>query len=779
MYLDKHGGVCGRISRCTKSVRQPCGIPPKIFTFQRRKNMKSNTRKLILLLCAVIALTCLLAACAKTYTVTYANGNENATGTVPAVQEYKEGDTVTTIKNPFTLANSKFDGWSDGTNVYKEGETFAMPANNVTLTAQWSRKILTVAEALALCSDADGWKATERVYVAGKVKSILNAQYGQMIIQDDTGEISVYGTYGADGELRYSELSEKPYAGDYVVLFALLQNFKGSKEISSGWIVEFTPNTEEIDISDYTAMSIGEARTKDEGTKVMLEGVVASVTYAFGMKPSGFYLVDGTNSIYVYDSQLAPRVSVGNKVKIAAERTNWILADEQNNADKYGYKGCIQVANAVLVSNDNGNNEADFRWVEESTVKTIVDTPVTENITTTIFKVNALVKKVVGTGFTNYYVDDLDESTGSYVYTQCSGGDFAWLDEFDGKICTVYLSAINAKSGPAGCVWRFFPVKVSYDNFVFDESKAPQFAIDYYGLGQVGEVYQSDPAIQLVTSVSSELLGFENVTLSYQSDNTDVAYVETTGDATVFHVGQCGTATITVTAQYKTYSATATFAVRVEESVQYDALNVKGAIDAELESTVLVTGIVGPSLVNQVGFYLIDDSGVIAVKTDAETMKTLSIGDEVVVEGKRVNFKSSETYHGQTCLLDSKVLANYFGNHSYSRESFVSGMTVSDFHDLDVAEDKTTTVYTMQVTVIVINNKYYTNIQVGDGTTTIALYCSSANQYAFLKQYDGQQVTVEIAPCNWNEKSYYTGCVLSVTDSEGNTIYNQLNFSND
>ena len=745
--------------------------------------MKRKTMLPVLLLCFVFAFTLALSACGGTvYTVTYVSGNDGATGNAPVDErEYHSGDAVTVLSNTFTLKGYTFDGWSDGQNVYQEGEKFNMPDRNVTLTAQWKEKVYTVAEALEACGDTDGWEATERIYVSGTVKTISNPTYGQMILQDATGEIEVYGTYNADGTKRYSEMDDKPYAGDKVLLYALLKNFKGTKEIGSGWIVEFEHVTVDTDLTRYTEMSVNDARAKAEGTLVILEGVVAQTTYANGMKPSGFYLVDNTNSIYVYDSQIAPQVAVGNKVKIAAKRANFILDSEQSNAQKFGYTGCIQVSDCTLLDNDKGQNAIDFSWVSESTVKTIMDTPVTDNITTTIFKVNALVKEAPGAGFTNYYIDDIDGKTGSYVYTQCNGSDLSWLKPFDGKICTVYLSAINAKSSATGCVWRFQPIKVSDDNFKFDEKNAPQFAIDYYGLGQFDTVYQSDPAIELVTSVSSELLGIDNVTLSYASSNTGVVNIEITDSATVFHTVSEGKATVTITATYKTYTATANVTVVVGALPEYDAVNVKAAIEAQVGDEVTVTGIVGPSLVNKVGFYLIDETGVIAIITDSNTMATLSRGDEVVLKGTREDYKkaTSTGIHGQTCLVDTEVLVNLYGNHEYSRQAFAGSLTAEEFRNLDVAKDYSTSVFTMEVKIVVEETSFYTRISVTDanGQNSITLYSSSANQYSFLKQYNGQVVTVEIAACNWNDKSYYTGCVLSVTDSEGNTTYNELNFS--
>jgi hypothetical protein len=57
----------------------------------------------------------------------------------------------------------------------------------------------------------------------------------------------------------------------------------------------------------------------------------------------------------------------------------------------------------------------------------------------------------------------------------------------------------------------------------------------------------------------------------------------------------------------------------------------------------------------------------------------------------------------------------------------------------------------------------------------IKLYCSSANQYTWLKDFDGQEVVLELAPCNWNSKKYWAACALAVYTEDGK-ILNTLNF---
>lgn len=636
--------------------------------------------------------------------------------------------------------------------------------------------IITIAQALELCGE-EGNITEDRYYLVGTIVSIDNANYGAMTIQDETGTISIYGTYSSDGEINYSAMDEKPYKGDKVLLHCILQNYNGTKEVKNARLIDFEVVEQTIDESDYTEGSISDARNADEGAKVKVDGVVARITYANGMIPSGFYLIDETGSIYVYDSELAARVKEGNQITMLGTKDYWILDDEQSNADKFGYKGCNQLTEAVLVNNDEGTNEFDKSWIKETTVKAIMDTPVTQDITTTIYKVNALVKKAPGNGFTNYYIDDLDGQTGSYVYTQCNGSDFGWLDAFDGKICTVYLAVINAKSTASGCVYRFTPVLVLDENFDVSTVDKAKFAVEYVGLEQFQTSYSGNPALELQTGVSSDLLNFSDATLSYSSSDPAVISV----DGNVMNCHKSGTATITVTGSYggKSYSGTVKITVDIPEPPKEEYPTVSDAIAAAVGDTVTVKGIVGPSLVNKVGFYLIDDTGLIAVLTDADTISKLEPGHEVVLEGVRhINTEDKGGYYGQTCLKDAKVVVNNYGSHAYSDKTFVTGKTLADFYGLDVTVDYSTTVFVVKARVKVTETPHYTSIALTDGTTEVKLYSSSAKQYSWLQAYAGQEITIELAACNWNDKNFYAGCVLAVINADGSKTINELNFQN-
>ena len=63
-----------------------------------------------------------------------------------------------------------------------------------------------------------------------------------------------------------------------------------------------------------------------------------------------------------------------------------------------------------------------------------------------------------------------------------------------------------------------------------------------------------------------------------------------------------------------------------------------------------------------------------------------------------------------------------------------------------------------------------------DGDKKFMLYAGGAGQYAWLENYVGQTLTIELAVCDWNAKGN-KGCVLSVTTADGTKVINNLNFA--
>lgn len=664
------------------------------------------------------------------------------------------------------------------------GETTSTDDGSTSQTSyDFDYDLTTISEAIEIAKQNTSPTET-RYYIYGTISEIANYSYGQMTIQDETGSIEAYGTYSADGTKRYSELENKPQVGDMVVLYSNLSTYKDTPQIYSGWIVWQKEGEKDFDESKYEVKTIAEAREMSADSLVKVSGVVTRKTYANGMVDSGFYLVDNTSSIYIHSSAAASQVSEGNKITLCGSVDFWILDSEKTNAEKLGYKGSCQLSDVTITENDKlTTNSYDKSWISESTVKEIMETEVTENITNKIYKVNSLVKKAAGTGFTNYYFDDIDGVTGSYAYTQCNGSDFAWLDAFDGKICTVYLTAINAKCNASGAIWRFMPIEVIDEDYKFDTKDVNEYVWTYHLEDLFLDNYTGDPILEVPTTVSSELLGFTDASIAYASSNEEVATFEVEDGKTIFHVkGVEGSSTITININYGTNDTlTKTLTVSYTKASYGETKTVKEAIDAENGVEITVKGIAGPSLTNQTGFYLIDDTGVIAVKTSTDDMANIALGNEVVFKGtktKGYGLKSGSTSAGQSCLLDSTLVVNLYGQHDYSRTSFILGKTLADVYGLDATVDHSTEVYTVTAKVLRTDYEKYSTIVLTDGDTKLTLYCSSANQYNWLSNaFDAdKELTIDVAPVNWNSKKFWVGCVLSATDGV-TRVNNTLNYA--
>ena len=74
---------------------------------------------------------------AEQYILKYVAGE--GSGESPALEQYAKGAKIILKANMFTTPNGKiFDGWSDGENKYSSKFNYTMPAQAVTLTAQWA-----------------------------------------------------------------------------------------------------------------------------------------------------------------------------------------------------------------------------------------------------------------------------------------------------------------------------------------------------------------------------------------------------------------------------------------------------------------------------------------------------------------------------------------------------------------------------------------------------------------------------------------------------------------
>ena len=89
------------------------------------------------------------------------------------------------------------------------------PAANSTLTIEQ-------AIAYSACFENKTF-STDRYYITGKIESISNTTYGNMVITDGNGHsIDIYGLYSENGSVRYDEMTTKPVVGDVITIHAVV-----------------------------------------------------------------------------------------------------------------------------------------------------------------------------------------------------------------------------------------------------------------------------------------------------------------------------------------------------------------------------------------------------------------------------------------------------------------------------------------------------------------------------------------------------------------------------
>ena len=698
----------------------------------------------------------------------------------------KDGETVFvkgTVKNykgtiEFDGAEVSYADDFDKSNVEKltaEEKTPVIPSE-ITGTYEF----ISLPMAIAIARDGgEDFTSNDTYYITGWVSSVSNASFGELTITD--GNVSIY----AYGISNYTSGDGYPLLGDVVVLEAVLGTKGTDVELKNTTkLVEW--HDVKVDEKEYTASTIVEARNAEAGSKLIVEGVVAGFTYKNAKTTSGkyvadgLYLVNGTDSIYVFGVDLCSVVEIGNTIKIAGVKEFFIQEKEISLAEKYGFAGACQLSSVELIENKGGNTDVLANSFEKTTIKNLMENNYDANITTQIYEVNALIRKVPGDGFVNYYINDLDGKTGTYTYTKCNGNDFGWIDSYlnaNGEyLCTLLVTVCNAKATASGCNWRMVPLKLLAP-FTFDKANTAEFVLEYLVLTEFDEVYYANPETELITTHASELLGYEGVTVSYVSDNESVVKFTDSLDKKVLNVLALGEANVTITVNYNGTTATKTIKIVRDGEPVFEALTVKEAINTPKGEEVTVMGIVAGGVANQkTGFYLIDETGVIAVKMlDADQLAKVAQGNKVVIKGKREQYKQTDTLPGQTSIVDAEVVHNYFGEHEYSTTTFQE-TTLEEIASVPATEDRTAQVYIIEAATKFSSDGR--SVIIENGGKSLALYASGVGQYKWLTDLGlDKTVRMEVALCNWNNKTTYKAYVLAVYLEDGSKVVNPNNFA--
>ncbi len=111
--------------------------------------------------------------------------------------------------------------------------------------------VLTIEQAIALGKlfTKNNYTAN-KYYITGTIREVYQTTYGNMYLTDGTNEITIYGTYSADGATRYDKLAVKPKAGDTITVYGII-GFYTAPQMKNGWIQH--DNTEVVTDPTCTA----------------------------------------------------------------------------------------------------------------------------------------------------------------------------------------------------------------------------------------------------------------------------------------------------------------------------------------------------------------------------------------------------------------------------------------------------------------------------------------------------------------------------------------------
>jgi hypothetical protein len=81
--------------------------------------------------------------------------------------------------------------------------------------------IIKIGEALVA-----GGLSPEAYYVKGKIISIDNTTYGNLYIEDESGNtLYIYGVYDSTGSVRYGSMTDPPVVGDEICLYGQVKRY--------------------------------------------------------------------------------------------------------------------------------------------------------------------------------------------------------------------------------------------------------------------------------------------------------------------------------------------------------------------------------------------------------------------------------------------------------------------------------------------------------------------------------------------------------------------------
>ncbi|HZK85638.1 MAG TPA: cell wall-binding repeat-containing protein, partial [Desulfosporosinus sp.] len=279
--------------------------------------------------------------------VTFTGGTET-TGTAPNQGVTAASGTFVLPANPFIKTGYTFTGWNDGTTTYAAGVTYTMPANAVTLTAQWTANASNTHTVNGTIKDTNG-------------NPVSSATVTLTDITDSTKKYT--GTTDADGNYSIPGVPDESYTVTVtkgsVTLGSGSVTVNGGDVTGGGGNITVTPPTPPSDPTHTVTGTIKDTNNNpvSGGTVTLTDTKDSSKTYTGTTNGNGNYSISG-----VPDESYTVTVTKGSETLGSGSVT-------VNGGDVTGGGGDITVISPTYTVIGNVKDEETNAVVDGATLK--------------------------------------------------------------------------------------------------------------------------------------------------------------------------------------------------------------------------------------------------------------------------------------------------------------------------------------------------------------------------------------------------------------------------
>ncbi|MCB9498234.1 MAG: Ig-like domain-containing protein [Erysipelotrichaceae bacterium] len=505
---------------------------------------------------------------------------------------------------------------------------------------------------------------------------------------------------------------------------------------------------------------ISAVRNLEVSQEIVVTGIVSGFVYTGQSTPyiTGMYIADDTGCIYIYGENQAKSVSLYNEVIVKGTKSYYIPETDTGSAATMNYQGELQLTNPVILKNNGGTNAIPSSAITvTNTLATINDVPITTDITGNLYQITGRILKVEGSGYTNYYLQDLNRVDSLLVYTQCNGKDFSYLDDYDGKAVSILLNVILAKPGVNA--WRIYPTTVVEEITVTDAQEVA------YGLERAKLDISDEFAESVSITFNKNDSALAGLTRTISSTNPYIAITENENDYTIaITVDVTGQADLLITVSYNGVVNSTTKTINLVGKPEYTAISLHEARSQEDGTMVTIEAVVARLVYKSgtdtpLGAFIADDTDSFFIYNNADYMESLSEvteGNLIAVSGTVTHYiadaakATANNYSGDFQIKDITLIYNDNGTHTIP-SGIIASTTVQAITETLGSTNLSGTIFEVSGIITKTSSSFYSTYYVKDATQTYSLNVYSQKngaEFGWLDEYVGTQVTMYLGVQN-------------------------------